>query len=68
MNCPHCGIGIIIDAVNCGVFRCGVYKDTFVQVHPHLSQEECAALEGLIYGCGKPFTLLEGALVPCGYI
>jgi hypothetical protein len=68
-QCPHCGIHIVVDAVNCGIFRCGVYKDNFNQVNPHLSEEECAALTGLIWGCGKPFRLTAtGALEKCGYL
>jgi len=66
--CPHCGIGISIDAINCGVFRCGVYRDNGQQVNPHLSQAECADLEGKIWGCGKPFAWFEGKLTTCAYI
>jgi hypothetical protein len=67
-SCPHCGILIVIDAVNCGVFRCGVYRDTGDQVNPHLSKEECDDLKDTIWGCGKPFRLRDGKLVPCDYV
>jgi len=66
--CPHCGIGIAVDAINCGVFRCGVYRDTGIQVNPHLSQAECDELKDTIWGCGKPFAWFEGNLVTCAYI
>jgi hypothetical protein len=67
-QCPHCGVSVVIDAVNCGIFRCGVYKDNYTQVNPHLSKEECGQLVGLIWGCGKPFQLVAGTLEKCDYI
>lgn len=67
-HCPHCGISVVIDAANCGIFRCGVYKDNFTQVNPHLSQAECEALHN-IWGCGKPFRLTAaGTLEKCAYL
>lgn len=26
LPCPHCGIPIQIEQVNCAIFRCGIYK------------------------------------------
>jgi len=66
--CPHCGIGIEIIEVNCAIFRCGVYKETFQQIPPHLSKLECDAISDKIYGCGRPFRLINGELNPCEYI
>jgi hypothetical protein len=70
MLCPHCGISIWIESINCGIFRCGVYKHAYIQIDPHLSQSECERVkeQGLIYGCGKPFRWVDGNLVPCDYI
>ena len=70
MRCPHCSIQIWIESINCGIFRCGVYKHTYVQIDPHLSQAECERIkqEDLIYGCGKSFQYDNGDLVPCDYI
>lgn len=65
--CPHCNIAIFIEQVNCGIFRCGIYKDTMTQVDPHLSKEECDKLVN-IYGCGKPFQIKNGKLIKCEYI
>lgn len=68
--CPNCYQMIQIEAINCGIFRCGVMKDTMLQIDPHLSQEECEALvlEDKIYGCGRPFRYEEGCLIFCQYI
>lgn len=53
--CPHCGGGIEIEAINCAIFRHGVYK-TGEAIPPHSSKEECdKAIDQGIYGCGKPF-------------
>ena len=70
MRCPHCAIEIWIQAINCGIFRCGVYKQDYLQIDPHLSRVECERLkkENLIYGCGQPFQWFNGELIPCDYI
>ena len=70
VTCPHCTTSIEILAVNCGIFRCGVHKDTLVQLNPHLPQAACEALRqgSSIYGCGKPFRLVDGEAVACDYI
>ena len=68
MECPHCKIGIEIIEVNCAIFRCGIYKDTYQQIPPHLSKKECDAIVDKIYGCGKPFRLVNSKLEPCDYI
>jgi hypothetical protein len=57
--CPHCNSEIIIEEVNCKIFRHGVYKATGEQMHPHAPKDECdkAVTEDTIYGCGKPFCI-----------
>lgn len=67
LKCPHCGITIEVVALNCGIFRCGIYKKTGVQIDPHLSKEECDKIKD-IWGCGKPFQYINGKLEPCLYI
>jgi len=67
-NCPHCNISIEVIEINCAIFRCGVYKSTGQQVEPHLSKEECDKIITKIWGCGKPFQLVNGTLVKCHYI
>ena len=51
IQCPHCGIFIEIVELNCKIFRCGIYKDTYIQIPPHLPFLECVRLvqEDLIY-------------------
>lgn len=57
--CPHCGDIIEILEINCKIFRHGVFKDTLIQIEPHLSKLECDRLfkEDRIFGCGKPFII-----------
>ena len=57
INCPYCGITIVIETLNCGIFRCGTMKKTMVQIPPHASKKTCDDLYKTeqIYGCGKPF-------------
>ena len=56
-QCPHCNDYLIIEQINCAIFRHGVYKLNNQQINPHLSKNECDNLKqkDLIYGCGKPF-------------
>lgn len=77
MNCPHCNQLIEIIAINCAIFRCGVMRQTGEQVNPHASKIECDRLfeQGLIYGCGKPFRVIQDLsnpsmhqAIPCDYI
>jgi hypothetical protein len=69
-ECPWCHQVIWIEEIRCGIFRCGILKDTFQQVEPHLPKLDCdrLAAEGKIYGCGKPFQYKEGGLEKCDYI
>lgn len=64
IQCPHCGIHIEILELNCKIFRCGVFKKDFRQIDPHASKKMCDlyAESGLIYGCGKPFTVSESGI------
>ena len=74
IQCPHCNIQIEILELNCRIFRCGILKSNYTQIHPHLSKQECNDLitNNEIYGCGKPFqlTFLNNKWVPiiCDYI
>lgn len=58
LECPHCKEYIIIEKLNCGIFRHGVFKNGR-QVNPHSSKDICDNLfnKNLIYGCGKPFKI-----------
>ena len=76
ISCPHCNEFIIIEQLNCCIFRHGTIKATGVQMDPHTNEEECNRLflSGLIYGCGKPFKLVKSTthetyiVEVCGYI
>jgi hypothetical protein len=73
--CPHCKIPVIIQKLNCAIFRHGVYKTTGFQIDPHLPKNICDQLakESAIYGCGKPFQVIfdpsgEMIAITCDYI
>ena len=59
--CPHCNDYIIITKINCGIFRHGVLKKNGKQINPHTSKEICEYYinNNLIYGCGKPFRIIN---------
>lgn len=63
ISCPHCQEPIIIykKELNCHIFRHGVYRENLKQIDPHLKKEECDRLSSKseIYGCGKPFQIVE---------
>ena len=71
ITCPHCSLEIMIDEINCRIFRHGIYKASGEQLPPHSTKAECdeAFEKGLIYGCGKPFILDSSCnAVVCDYI
>ena len=58
--CPHCKEFVIIEKINCGIFRHGVLKKCNNQIAPHAPKEVCNYYikNNLIYGCGKPFKII----------
>ena len=68
MNCPHCGIAIEIEQINCAIFRCGIYKQIGQQIPPHLPKEECDQIKDKIWGCSNPFKYENGKLIICDYV
>lgn len=72
--CPHCKEFIIIQELNCCIFRHGILKNTGEQIDPHTNKEECETLKkkDLLFGCGKPFKIYihdEKVMVEiCDYI
>lgn len=69
IECPHCQQKIWIEELNCGIFRCGVLKENGEQIPPHASKEECNKyIQKGIYGCGKPFQIINNNVTLCGYI
>lgn len=67
--CPHCECIVIILEENCGIFRHAMFKNG-QEVPPHSSKEECDRWvdDGLIWGCGKPFQIIDGRVLVCEYI
>lgn len=63
IECPHCKDLVVVyrHEIRCKIFRHGVFKDTMKQMDPHTPKELCDAFarEDKIYGCGKPFQLVE---------
>jgi hypothetical protein len=72
VKCPHCGIFVEVVELNCRIFRCGIYKNNYTQINPHMPKKDCEelVLNNSIYGCGKPFKIPEGSTEPveCDYI
>lgn len=58
--CPNCKEFIIIEKVNCGIFRHGVFKNNGTQINPHETKQVCDYYieNNKIYGCGKPFKII----------
>ena len=59
--CPNCNEFIIVEKLNCGIFRHGIIKENGKQMDPHLGKEQCDFFidNNLIYGCGKPFQIIN---------
>jgi len=71
ITCPHCEGSVLIEQINCRIFRHAVYKTTGEQMDPHTSKEVCekARMDGVIYGCARPFLLdASGCAIVCEYI
>jgi hypothetical protein len=60
LKCPHCEDFVLIDKLNCGIFRHGIIIHSGNQMNPHETKENCDKLknQNLIYGCGKPFKIV----------
>ena len=71
IKCPHCQDPILIEEINCAIFRHGVFKNTHQPIPPHASKVDCEEWKkkNEIYGCGKPFRL-NSQRIPeiCDYI
>ena len=60
VTCPHCKEPILIEKLNCRIFRHGYFIETNQQMHSHTPKEICDYLfeNKKIYGCGKPFEIV----------
>ena len=76
VQCPNCYEFVVVkkSELNCKIFRHGILKSNYEQIDPHLPKEECDKLikNDLIFGCGKPFKILEDSnkysAIICDYI
>jgi hypothetical protein len=75
VTCPHCDMPVLIEQLNCKIFRHATLVSNNTQINPHASKEECDHYikNNLIYGCGKPFQVVENSdgthlAVVCEYI
>jgi hypothetical protein len=61
IQCPYCGVQVLIEQINCAIFRHGIFKSNGEQINPHTPKVECDRLfeKNQIYGCGKPFKLVK---------
>ena len=59
--CPHCKEHVLIEQINCAIFRHAVLKSNNQQINPHSSKEICDNLfnNKQIYGCSKPFKIIK---------
>jgi G:T-mismatch repair DNA endonuclease (very short patch repair protein) len=73
VQCPHCNCEVIIEKLNCKIFRHGIFKKNGKQMNPHCPKSQCDKYveKDLIYGCGKPFQVVKHDVykaVACDYI
>jgi len=71
--CPHCSLFILIEELNCAIFRHGIINKTQTQIPPHASKNDCENyIKDGITGCGKPFKVIlkdkEYTAIDCEYI
>jgi len=72
--CPHCQELVLIEQLNCKIFRHAMFKTTGQQIDPHSPKEICDELvkQNKVYGCGKPFLIIEEdskyVAIICDYI
>jgi len=57
--CPNCDKPVLIEKLNCCIFRHAILRHNGQQINPHSSKEECDQLieTKQIFGCGKPFKI-----------
>ena len=70
--CPYCNDNIIIydNELNCCIFRHAIDKITYKQINPHSTKEECDLLvkNNNVYGCCKPFKIINKEIYKCDYL
>ena len=73
--CPNCNEPILIEKLNCRIFRHGTLKKNGQQIDSHALKELCDYYveKDMINGCGKPFRIIknekdEFVAIICDYI
>ena len=72
--CPHCKEPILIEKLNCCIFRHGTMRSNGQQINPHAIKELCDYYieKNMINGCAKPFQIIknnnEFVAIICDYI
>jgi len=63
-------INMNYNKITCGIFRHAINKKTLLQINPHTSKELCDLYinNNLVYGCAKPFTIINNNIEKCDYI
>jgi hypothetical protein len=64
--CPHCRNYVEILQENCKIFRHAQYMDGR-PVNPHASEQELESHANSMYGCRKPFEIVNGEAIVCTY-
>ena len=67
--CPACNDTLLIEQLNCGIFRHGVNSATMRPIDPHSSKEQVVQMmrEGKLIGCGAAFCVVNGIPKICSY-
>lgn len=75
VTCPWCASPVLIEKLNCRIFRHGTLISNGQQMNPHEAKQVCDyfIVNNMIYGCGNPFKIIEGEkkefiAVKCEYI
>lgn len=74
LSCPHCDDFVLIEQLNCCIFRHGILKKSNKQINPHAPKELCDYYirNNKIYGCGKPYKIIiennKYKAIKCDYI
>lgn len=60
VECPHCKDPVLIEKLNCCIFRHGVLIQNGKQIDAHAPKKLCDFYikKQLILGCGKPFQVI----------
>ena len=61
VECPHCKVPVLIEKLNCCIFRHGIFKCSKKQIDAHTNKYLCDLYieKDLIFGCGKPFRVIH---------